>query len=789
MLIQEVISSLLREKNEKIPSRFPCRAIMTKNIMQYTELLDALKKMPDVQIVPSSELYKSADVMPRYTKIIDMVQNGKWIVLTGVSEYFMLFHKYESEKQRFADLWRTMLSSDNLSRILIPLWGCETQWFDDTLHLCDERQKVYYYDCSDHSLEEQKISIIVLSGLFEPHINKMNNNHGIFFTGLREWHEYWEQPSCMNNEFVLLTNRFEHIQPFSGNINIRVIKDIVSYDRECLNGGDKLSEKNCSPDAAEILLKYALNGDSLDSAILSDWNMSIFSEYDLMSKWNTMTKGQKELSVIWYQFHQDDSYLCYCIKHTEKLDDLYDNILHNIFQFAHSRPSWLNEWCVLVEKGNIIKDCKFFEQLDEVAEYENKLQFLTNKTVQERQYLLHMVGLWMRYNLEELKSNNQIKNVYPELYAYIYGAGYDTDAERYFSAYKQYKLSNQLPEDETLYFAGYESEDYDKRYTVMHSFLSEDCRILWIDALGAEWLPLLLWSLKQDSNCSITKYFIAQAEIPTETCYNNQWTKMSIPYDKLDKLDKLAHKGTIDDPDYYSCVEEQIVFVSETIKKSVDMLLKHNRRIIITGDHGTSRLAARFFHTRLSYSAPIGSIIGSHGRFCETAEKLSDNPLVKIQKKPDGGYFNVFKNYDHFKKSGYGAGADDNNPTYGEIHGGASPEEILVPVIVLDSKHIIEVTAKWDTPNPIKISSKKVKVKIIFTSSVSNLMVSINGIDGECSFTTDKNIWNVLWKNLKPGIYPVRIIADGRVIEIEDLIVVDALSNNEFDDNDGLGDI
>lgn len=77
-----------------------------------------------------------------------------------------------------------------------------------------------------------------------------------------------------------------------------------------------------------------------------------------------------------------------------------------------------------------------------------------------------------------------------------------------------------------------------------------------------------------------------------------------------------------------------------------------------------------------------------------------------IAKDSDGNQYLIFKNYDHFKQSGFAAGGDDENAQYGELHGGASPEELLVPVIVFDSIHELPLTATWKKDS-IKFSMKK----------------------------------------------------------------------------------
>ena len=132
-------------------------------------------------------------------------------------------------------------------------------------------------------------------------------------------------------------------------------------------------------------------------------------------------------------------------------------------------------------------------------------------------------------------------------------------------------------------------------------------------------------------------------------------------------------------------------------------------RVVITGDHGTSRLAARFFHTRDGMPAPKDGKVCSHGRYCELPEGSTlTAPNIIMVKGTGGVQYAVFDNYDHFKQSGFAAGSDDDNAIYGEVHGGATPEEMLVPVIVIDSKKDIPLTASW-SKDTVKISMKKVK--------------------------------------------------------------------------------
>lgn len=785
MLIKDAVEYLLAEKAHRVSSRFPCRAIMVKNIQQYLELLNALKAIPDIEMVSSSTLYSSNDVMPRYSRLENLAQSGKWYILTGVSEYLLLFRKHETESKRFSQLWKHMLASDNLGRIIIPLWGCESQWFDNALYLCDERQKEFYYDCIDHENDEdaQHLDITVLSDAFEQYIKEFSAETGHISIGLQEWHDYWSNPIAEKTKYLLLTGRCGNIHPVSGRISISVINDALSFVRQNLSGADHLSPDNCPNETANLLLPYAFKGISLDKAILSALNMSEFSATDLISKWKSLSIAQKQISSLWFQLHRDDSYLCCCMKTTESIDSLCDHILHDIFKYYLDYSSWISEWRELVSQGNIVKDDIFFELIEEIPDNNQKLQFLSCVDKRERVYLLRMVGLWLKEDPTSVYSNEQIPSIYPALAAYISLNSYDSEAGQYFTRYKQYKLSNTLPEDETLYFGGFQPEQYQMRYSILHNQLNDNCVVLWVDAMGAEWLPLLKWSLQHCNNGVVQESFIAQANIPSETCYNDQWNQMTVSYNKINKLDKLAHKGVIDDPDYYSCIEEQLSIFTD-VQSRVETLLTKYQRVIVTGDHGSSRLAARFFHIRNGIDAPKKAAeIGGYGRFCKTPCKIENIPCIRHQNAENGEYYEVFSDYSHFTRSGFAAGADDDKPIYGEIHGGASPEEVLVPVVIVDSTLSFPTTADWESSNSVKIKQKKAISKLVFSKPVNVLEVSIGDLEAQCSPDSDKRVWTVTFSGVKaaPQPYRVNVLADGKIIQVPDLLIKSALGDEDDD--------
>lgn len=349
----------------------------------------------------------------------------------------------------------------------------------------------------------------------------------------------------------------------------------------------------------------------------------------------------------------------------------------------------------------------------------------------------------------------------------------------YISEYKTHKLSNTLPESDERFFRGIEPDSLPFRYSVINQNITSSSVMLWIDGLGFEYLSLLLNKLSQNKDGAVVFCALTQALLPTETEFNEQWKQMDVPYEKLNKLDKLAHKGVVDEPDYYTCIEEQLAFFDKVSDK-VNELLKKYRRVIITGDHGSSRLAARFFHIRKGLPAFKDATPLGHGRYCSIKSK--PDVVYEDMKEATGSSgqrYLVFTSYNHFSLGGFAAGKDDGNVIYGEVHGGASPEEMIVPVVVFDSKISLPLTVKWsDDKYEVKLNRKVAKAALKFSEEIKTLEVKAGVIDAVVSNTGDGKTWTVSFEKIIPGNYDLVIVADGKIVSIDKpLTIISALGS------------
>ncbi|MCD8238629.1 MAG: BREX-4 system phosphatase PglZ [Clostridiales bacterium] len=785
MTIQEVIAVFQKEKQNNLPSRFPCRAVMVSTIGQYTKLLSELKKISDIWVIKSSEILSSADIMPDYSKLCSKAYRNEWVILTGVGEYLRLFSQKEVLDRRFASLWAYQQPASSTGRIIIPLWGCEAQWFDGAIGLNNDiRQEDFYFDCTTPGKPEQTMSISVVSDMFEQYLSMFGRGGGMLCVGLLEWFEYWENPSEKNSRFILLTKRYRSILPVKGNITIKVTKDISAFVRENITGGEFLTDENCSEEMSSELLPYVLQENSLDGALLKILNVSAFSGVDIMGKWNTLSLSRKKFAALWLEIHPDNSYLNHCFTIAGSVKEIPYLIYHEIFKKRTDRPEWVDEFKKLSSVMMIKPDPEYFKAVDAIPEFENRLDYISNNIKEEKIYLLKMTGQWLRKDPEQADKSKKLKESIPALSAYLSNdlPPLKNDTGDYLLRYKIHKLENSLPEDEEAYFGNISTEAFDYRYAVLSEYEDKETFFLWIDALGIEWLSLLYRSITAGCGGKIIKAVPTLAALPTETRFNEQWKSMEkegIEYKKLNKLDKLAHKGVIDEPDYYACIEEQFSFMDE-ISKYVDDLLGKYRRVVITGDRGTSRLAARFFHGRDGIEAPKNTEVCCYGRYCKLPPD-TDLYLSGLKTVKNGNErYAVFCNYDHFKQPGFAAGVEDENPVYGEIHGGGAPEEVLVPVIVVESSKEIPLSAVWEK-DTVKISGKKAMLKVLFNSPVENLSVKTAGIQAEVSKENSGKAWKAVFSGIKPGKYTVSVIADGRIADLAEITLLSALGGGGGD--------
>lgn len=279
----------------------------------------------------------------------------------------------------------------------------------------------------------------------------------------------------------------------------------------------------------------------------------------------------------------------------------------------------------------------------------------------------------------DVLDKNEIKTVYSSLYAYLYGQAENhilnkDEWKDYLQAYRESKISNK----DNLYLQQYYKSErsnstslYNMYYaiprqeTVVESYVV-DSDIYVLDGVGAEYLPLLVELLKRNGyDTEFCDY--AACHLPSITDVNREYLS-NIPYVEwfLD-FDRNVIHG-----EFYK--------TSVNLRKAFDILEKKikeitmdsaGKRIVITADHGATA-RARWTDTKKKYDF---SSSDHEGRCCKISSRdeytdTVDYIIYEDEIKPGMPYVISLN-----EQSLY------NRPRY-EDHGGATVEEILVPVIV-----------------------------------------------------------------------------------------------------------
>ena len=211
-------------------------------------------------------------------------------------------------------------------------------------------------------------------------------------------------------------------------------------------------------------------------------------------------------------------------------------------------------------------------------------------------------------------------------------------------------------------------ESHDVLAEVSHNSVLCPDKVYWIDGLGAEFLPYLLYLIEEkDSSLKVVRSQITRATIPSSTCLNRFDGENVIKYGALDELGHDAHGYK-----YLYTLNEELMVLKGIINEIIDTCQKQKCTIAIVSDHGLSCLS------RKVSSKKYDGKFEHEGRYIKTSsEAETDHDYLVHKNEKDGQFYKVALTHSSLAKV----------PTH-EVHGGCTPEEVLVPFILLSNKNV-----------------------------------------------------------------------------------------------------
>lgn len=702
--------------------------------VQYSAAIKELLAM-GLTIVPMSGFCGSDDKIPsvddlvNYIHTADVNSNEKNLVVTGLGEFLALSGKNIAT--------RTLLRLKDLNiggaKVILLLRGLSS--------LIAGLQKDPRFDNRRYTICDDVDCDLTVTHLVPP-FSGMSA-----FMGFKEMLMALENGKCGS---VAITTGFN-----LDNALFSVHRINNAYDGiKSLTNNFPIT-RSCGTDLqwADLLKDLELCNNSLNEVFTSH-NISTSLESDFYERISG-SDYRYWLYFIYLKYTaetQKNGYLRYVLENTSSFDKFVWNILNAIIDVPCADKQFFSFYA---ERKGLVKNFPESDIADFVVNNRIKLSEsiyrLTDTTRVEKEEII----AWISKNGHMPK----IDSIYPLLALYLNTYFFkcsqlDDLLTEYFEKYKRQKLLNHIDSEFINIVNEYaQTRPYNRlptRNEIIERIEKQNTFLYWLDALGVEYLSLIeALAYKRDL---ALKVYIARAELPTITAVNRDffdiWQGEKEKNGELDDIkhgEKSGYSFTKNDLPIHLAKELDII-AAIMEKAATELKLRRCKRFLIVSDHGSSRLAV-LMRKEEKYDTDTS---GEHsGRCCKIFQPY-DLPFAA----EENGYL-VLADYGRFKGS---------RAASVEAHGGASLEEVVIPIIELYLKDesitvkLVEEIVTVDFRNGIEIT-------LFFDSPVINVSLVLAGKSYSASQLDSNHYMVKLSETKKAGDYSADVYAGDNFID------------------------
>ena len=672
---------------------------------------DELQKFFNVhgqKIMYAKGLSAENDYIPQTDKILQAIETeSSPVMLVGLSAYLKLYGE-----QTLKSALKSLLEVSVENKLIILTYKCSTFLnFDDPR--INAQNKVVLVDAVDESecpLENRSLVFIkpLLSEFFDPRVDGVRSIPDIEPTPIEDLHiitdrQKKEFPSSLydikevGSAFDVIADKYAILTNVSRSLGdekhwhwlLDKLKKAGSWEKlinSTFGGADKLSAH------ADFLSK------SSNEAWLCFIALKIYGA-GTNKYLNIISNEAKSLDEI--------KRLAY-----EKILDfeVSDNDFNRLYD---ERKELLNKICGHNDTPELINFIKMVK-----GKGGKSYLYFTDLTPQERKEVLSLIA----DNNEEIDLKGLLKNlkrIYPALCEYLspFHLAEMGKFESYFNDYKACKVLNTITTELRSIVNEQASKRefnsvYPSRASIVSKLTSPKAIAYFLDALGVEFLSYIQHrSYAKGLKLNIQ---LGLANLPSITSKNKEFVEdfqaRGIKVKNIKSLDNLKHEGQGDYNYEHTkyplhLVEELDVIDGVLDNVGLDLESGEIDTVYIVSDHGASRLAVinetEHFH-ELEHK-------GEHSGRCCPVSELSEKPNCATE---ENGFW-CLANYDRFK------GGRKSNV---EVHGGASLEEVVVPIITI-TKPGKRIECKIE--NPVITISFKDKPRLTFYCSIKAKEINV----------------------------------------------------------------
>lgn len=591
-------------------------------------------------------------------------------------------------------------------RVYIPLIGLQNRFTDFLNHFGRIRESapIWRYDAEPQSVE---VFLAKYKDFSIP-----NESVQCQLNSLKGWLTFWKKQAPQNK--IVCTSRpiaakYKYSKP-DNIFNFTQIASAYEFMTQFLELRFPFeydeNEKTFWEELPKKLDKHKLGSFNFEAFVRTTFNKVKFDASDVLNEWADSSRTDYERWLLKkYVQHTDFAnsypYIKLCIDSTTNLSDEYllaDMIAKRILysdipinrkeEYAKERRKIIIDNHYFFEKMIKKEDQEWlFDRIRETYPQQSDLNEAIDLCTGIFDFEKKLLMGWSVHNANNKKLAEAVTKLYPEYIAYITSkipSQFKPENQwiiDYIKAYKQAKMEDQCIHEiidviKTRNATAASFYQWYFEFDNSHSVLAEvqsnivyrPDRVYWIDGLGVEFFSYILYLIEQEhTDMKVVRSQITRSYLPSST-YHNRFEGDNVK--KFGTLDELGHDSH--GYKYLDTLREELKVIKDIIQEIISTCKKEKCTIAIVSDHGLSCLSRK---------APSKKYDGKYeheGRYIKTTDgALSDTDYLVHENEEDGQKYKVALTHSSLSKV----------PTH-QVHGGCTPEEVLVPFILLSNKEI-----------------------------------------------------------------------------------------------------
>ncbi len=678
-------------------NRYPIRFVLLDNFHECSLFVDFVREETNslVQSVDKWIDPEYPDLMITHIQLAQQIKDyirkneGQNCVIAPFSELARFYDN--DEKKTFDALLKTVKaieatpkSVEKHQRVYVPIVGLEGKM---EVFSNDSQSIIWRLRSTDKELTYRLIltngTTFGVQGL-EKHYTVVHNIH--------EWLNVWKDADKQVTPNIICTSRsiFAN-QCYAQPDNAFVFApcsdafDFLTKGLELAFGGmTKVMGDNENWDVLAQNIDIS-NGFSFAKYVENYFSVSGIDSYKVFIKlWlDRPAKYERWLLARFYQLRQDgNGFICRILSKTTTFtgNDFIEQMALDLTEIQAEMEE--RQYCLReAAKRHVVLregvETTLVSRLQSIAQkytVSGALKYYAGITDKEKELAVSWIG-------KELVPLRKLKEIYPDLYHYYstplgISVGVPSWVEGYMKEYKRAKISNVYTAEieQQIISLNHSEVSFDTWYQTFCTTLTllqnrKDIEVFyWVDGLGIEWISLIKEIIREKNSQGIylNEVKIARALLPSTTEVNKP-SLQSLLTETLKKagdLDNLAHQSTNLWP---TTIVKELQLVRDVVE---DIIEKYNgKKVAIISDHGLTYLS------QLCKGIGLNGVESDHhGRIAiKTAGTwTADNNYFRME---DGKTVCALRHSSLCNKVPKGQG----------IHGGCTPEEVLVPIFIVSS--------------------------------------------------------------------------------------------------------